>query len=244
MRIHPRHHVLENLLSRLVPETRLLLRHLLGCRRCRTAALVALEAPREAFEDDRVLAWPAHRDRLFPEDLVEKLERRREEYAREKALAPSLVAEVLGCLSEERRRRVLDHERFHSAAFVMRVLEEGRQRLADQPFDGLELIDLGRETAERIDASRYGQSVRRDLRARAWAYLGDAHRRCGDLPAAEEAFCKAEALLEDTGDPLEEARFLRLKAALLRDQRSFHDSRRLQRRAERELRRCQQADLG
>lgn len=243
MKIHPRHHVLEGFLSRLVPETRLLMRHLLGCRRCRTAALVALEDVQGDTARDGVLVWPSEAGRFVPEELVRTLSKRWDEFARERALAPSLVAEILGCLPGERRRRVVEHERFHTAAFVIQILERGRERLAEQPFDGLELIELGREAAQRLDPVVYGESILRDLRARARAYAGDAHRRCGDLAAAEEALRQAEDLLTDTGDPLEEARFFQLKAALLRDQRSFRDSQRLQRRAQRELRRCHQAGL-
>lgn len=243
MKMHPRHHVLEGFLTRLVPETRLLVRHLLQCRRCRTAALVVLEQPSEQSPNRRVLTWPTPKDSFVSEELLQTLEQRRDAFDRERALAPSQIAEILGCLSSERRRRVSDHERFHTAAFVMRILEEGRGRLEEDPFVGLELLEIGRETAERLEPERYGESVLRDLRARAWAYLGDAHRRCGDLAAAESAFLEAEVLLADTGDPLEEARFFRLKAALLRDQRSFRDSQRLQERARRELRRCHQTDI-
>ncbi len=227
----------------MVPETRLLMRHLLGCRRCRTAALVALEEMNGDAASEGVLPWPSESPSFVPEELVRTLAKRWDEFARERALAPSLVAEILGCLPRERRRRVVENERFHTAAFVIQVLEQGRQRLADKPFDGLELIELGREAAQRLDPAVYGESVLRDLGARAWAYAGDAHRRCGDLPAAEEALLEAEGLLTDTGDPLEEARFFQLKAALLRDQRSFGDSQRLERRAQRELRRCHQAGL-
>lgn len=243
MKIHPRHHVLEDLLTRLGSETRLLMRHLLSCRRCRTAALVVLENPETRASDDRASTRHEREEGFVSDELLEALERHRDEYEREQALAPSLIAELLGCLPEERRERVVEHERFHTAAFVIEVLEEGRERLAEQPFDGLELTELGREAAERLDVKTYGESVLRDLRARAWGYVGDAHRRCGDLPAAEQAFLVAELLLSETGDPLEEARFFQLKAALKRDQRSFEDSQRLEMRAERELRRCHQPSL-
>ena len=243
MKIHPRHHVLEDLLTRLGSETRLLMRHLLSCRRCRTAALVVLEKPGAVTSEDPSPAWPEGEESFVSDELLEALERRRGEYEQEQALAPSLIAELLGCLSEERRDRVVEHERFHTAAFVMQVLEEGRERLAEQPFDGLELTELGREAAERLDVETYGESVLRDLRARAWAYVGDARRRCGDLPAAEQALLVAEVLLSETGDPLEEARFFQLKAALKWDQRSFEDSQRLEMRAQRELRRCHQPSL-
>jgi hypothetical protein len=64
-----------------------------------------------------------------------------------------------------------------------------------------------------------------DLRARAFAELGNACRINDRFPEAERAFSRAHAFLDEgTGDPLLEARVLDLEASLLSDQGRFGDA--------------------
>jgi tetratricopeptide (TPR) repeat protein len=67
-----------------------------------------------------------------------------------------------------------------------------------------------------------------DLKARAWACVGETLRVSSDLRSAEEAFAIAESfILEGTGDALEEARILELKSVLLGDRRRVAEAHQL-----------------
>jgi tetratricopeptide (TPR) repeat protein len=84
--------------------------------------------------------------------------------------------------------------------------------------------------AERLDARRYGATLVRSLRGRAWAWLGNAWRLAGDLRRAEEALARAEQPLLEGADPLEGAELEELKARLLAAQgKSEEAERRLDR---------------
>jgi tetratricopeptide (TPR) repeat protein len=65
-----------------------------------------------------------------------------------------------------------------------------------------------------------------DLRALAFAYLGNAHRVLNELLSADNAFHEAHAQLRrsGTGDPRVDAEILDLEASLRRDQRRFGES--------------------
>lgn len=90
-------------------------------------------------------------------------------------------------------------------------------------------VDLGRAealagcavaVAEKLLADLYGGALINDLRARAWACRGEALRRRSDLRGAQKSFEAAEGFAtQGSGDPLEKAFVLELKAALHRDQR-------------------------
>ena len=72
---------------------------------------------------------------------------------------------------------------------------------------------------------RYGGERIADLRARAWAFVGNACRLRFDFQGAEEAFRQApHNSKKGTRDGLEQAIFLDLKASLRRGQRRFDES--------------------
>jgi tetratricopeptide (TPR) repeat protein len=82
--------------------------------------------------------------------------------------------------------------------------------------------------AERMDTSHNIAEELADLRARAWAELGNAHRVVDDLPASEDALARALDLSgHGSGDPLLLARLMDLTASLYTDQRRFDEARRL-----------------
>lgn len=82
--------------------------------------------------------------------------------------------------------------------------------------------------AERMDASQITLPELADLKARAWAELGNAYRVSDDLPTAETALARALDLSgHGTGDPLLLARLMDLTASLYTDQRRFEEAHRL-----------------
>lgn len=152
-----------------------------------------------------------------------------QEVAGERQRLPLLI-ERLRDLPPDERRALLDSDpAFHNWPFGEWLIEESRRT-----FDA----DLGRAeglageavaVAESLPAGPpHGAALVQDLKARAWACRGEALRRRSDLRGAEEAFAVAERFLaQGTGDALEEAQILELKAALYRDQHRADEARHL-----------------
>ncbi|HVR95188.1 MAG TPA: hypothetical protein VMW27_01140, partial [Thermoanaerobaculia bacterium] len=82
------------------------------------------------------------------------------------------------------------------------------------------LAFAARIAAQNLDPQKYGESRVADVQARAWAELGNAYRLNDQFDSAEDAFARAEVLLDEgTGDALLLARVLNLRASLRTDQR-------------------------
>jgi tetratricopeptide (TPR) repeat protein len=152
-------------------------------------------------------AW----DRIFLD-----IEQRFDRMAVERDAAPPLVAELLVHPPAEREAAVRGRPCFHTLAVCELLIERSFAEESAEPAElALRLVD-------HLDIAYYGRCVIQDLRARAWAYIGNARRTGGDLAGAEEALARAEDLLDEgSADPLEEARLLDLKASLLCDQGRF-----------------------
>lgn len=89
----------------------------------------------------------------------------------------------------------------------------------------IELAHVAHQAAERLDAEVYGDAVVADLRARAWAELGNAYRVCDDMVGAQEALEQALVWLRKGGDNLRTAtRIADLAASLFSDQGRFADA--------------------
>jgi tetratricopeptide (TPR) repeat protein len=115
---------------------------------------------------------------------------------------------------------------------VLDLVERSLESTLQDPAFGEHLGLLALRLSESLDRERYGAERIADLRARAWAFVGNACRRRFDYPAAEEAFERAyRQLARGTRDGLERAIFLDLKASLRSDQRRFVEALRLLNRA-------------
>lgn len=175
------------------------------------ALLPGIEVPAEMVEEEGM--W-----RRISADFG----RRVGEVARERNVAPALVAELTARPAPERARLARTRRRFQIFAVCELLLEKSFEEGFQNPAAAIELAELGLEVADRLDSGHYGASVLQDLRARAWAHLGNARRIAFDLAGAEEALARAERLAESgSGDPLEEARILDFRASLLSDQGRF-----------------------
>jgi tetratricopeptide (TPR) repeat protein len=171
-------------------------------------------------------------------------DRRRIALAAERAEAPALLQEVLAQPPERRRNLLLGGARFRTWAFCEHLLDAGRELLLQDPARAVDLSLLGVETAMRLEAAVHGEARVNDLRARAWAVLGNAQRVRGDFPEAEESFAQADRRLKQgTGDPLEKAHALLLKSSLRGSQHRFREAFRLLDRVEAIGRRCDDARL-
>lgn len=189
-----------------------------GCAVCQRTVdgILAMFAPAaQAFDSDT--AWDEEEcwRRVFS-----RLEQRVSLISLERAAAPGLVDEILRLPREERAGHF--GRRYRTLAVCELLIERSFEEGFEDPPRSVEIAELAILLSERLDAEHYGHAVVQDLRARAWAYLGNARRISSDLLGAEQALAHAEALAEEgSADPLEEARLLDLKASLLSDQGWF-----------------------
>ncbi|MEA2601501.1 MAG: hypothetical protein QOF89_2493 [Acidobacteriota bacterium] len=160
------------------------------------------------------------------------LQRWQAEYARERAEAPGLLSALLNM---PRGRQVLilrNHGCFQTWSLLEFTLSESQQRVFDDAHGSEDLAALGLILADHLNPVRYGLDRIEDLRARAWALIGNSRRVRFDLSGAEQAFAEGlNHLHEGTGDVFEYASFLELQASLLRLQSRFSDSLKLLQRA-------------
>lgn len=152
-------------------------------------------------------------------------------YERERAEAVGLVAELLAHPPEHRDLIARNCPRFHTWGVYERLAAQSWEKTFASPDQAESLATLALRISEHLDAT-YGKEAVEDLRARAWAYIGNARRLRSDLAGAGEAFRSAHShLCQGTADPNERALFFDLFASLLRAQRHFRLAMRLLRRA-------------
>lgn len=138
---------------------------------------------------------------------------------REHARVPELLARLEGHTPEERRTLVRTDPELQSWPLGQRLIESCLDLVYAEAAKAEELAELAIALSQGLDARAYGAELVDDFKAKAWACLGEVLRSRADLRSADEAFAIAENLLAGgTGDVLEEARLLELKAALRRDQ--------------------------
>lgn len=224
MKIHPNEETLEELLMFLGKDQERLIRHLVWCASCRSK-LVYLPRPRPVEE-----AAPTQ-EIMIPEIRQAVLERQTA-LQRERDQAPGLFLELLEQPADRRDLLVSGDPRFHTWGVFELLVERSLESSLQDPAFGEHLGLLALRLSDQLDPERYGTERIQDLRARAWAFMGNACRLRFDFQAAEEAFGRAYSLLKKgTRDGVERAIFLDLKASLRRDQRQFNDALRLIRQA-------------
>lgn len=224
---HPESRSLELFMRDELPaaERRRIVRHLLtGCPDC-------LETTRRLWSQgepgDPAASYPGMFERLIHEGA--ERERR---IAAQREAAPRLLGELLGHPAAQRLARVCADPRFHSPALGEALIDRCREAGAEDPAAAIEMGELAVALSEQVDDPLCGALVVQGLKARSWAWLGNARRLASDLQGAERALTTAELLAErGTGDPLERAELLGLRAALLADLRAFDDAERLLDRA-------------
>jgi tetratricopeptide (TPR) repeat protein len=98
------------------------------------------------------------------------------------------------------------------------LLMEAKRVALEQPLESLDLAYAALEVTGLLSPEAYSAERIHDLRASAWACLGNTKRRAGDFAGAEEALrAAAESLEQGSGDPYEEANVLSMTASLLTD---------------------------
>lgn len=146
----------------------------------------------------------------------------------ERAAAPELLRELLAPPADRRQLLVAASPRYHTWALCELLLDAAGESGFQDPSHALGLARLGADVAGHLAPAVYGEARVNDLRARAWAVLGNARRIRSDFRQADEDFVKAERLLKKgTGDPVEKAHLLLLKSSLRGNQQRFREAFRL-----------------
>lgn len=200
-----------------------------GCQACRAVAsdFWGLEAAPRTLSSV-VKPW-GQESRDTPEDYAAVFERvlpriwsLDAELDVERTGAPRLVRELQGLPQGRRLLLVANSRRFQTWALCELLIEEAFALGPRDPRKSIELAETAKTVAESLDETRYGSALTNDLRARAWAYLGNARRIQSDLRGASSAFDTARVLLsKGTGDVLERAKILDLQASLSAAFRDF-----------------------
>jgi tetratricopeptide (TPR) repeat protein len=236
VRIHP-HDLLLQELAAVCPETRRkCLQHLSTCPECRER-LCSLEPRTSESWVAKIL--PFGRGQALEDDYAHALDSAshslhsvQSSYRREREGALNLYAEILHHPPERRPFIVRNCPRFHTWGFCEILLCRSQEQNFEDPILGESLALLAIEVLDHLDSSWYGSGSLEDLRARAWSYVGNSRRIKADLSGAEEAFEFAFSFLKlGTGDPMEKALLLDLKASLLTKQHRLSAAMGLLRRA-------------
>jgi hypothetical protein len=214
-----------------------LLDHLRRCPECGERLLALVRARgREAAAGER-RALPSPPARPCPGPAAEAVRRNRRRAARraaivrERAEAPALLAALADHPPARQQVILTNHARFQTWGVLELLVERaGAARPeAVEPLAGLAL-----ELAGHLDPQVYGAEMIADMCARAWALSGHARQATGDLDGAEAAFATAHLYLRrGTGDALERAFLLGLKAGLRAARGSLAEAERLLARAAR-----------
>lgn len=159
--------------------------------------------------------------------LLPVLKARAEQVSRERRRLPELIARLDADPNPDPKKLLEDPE-LRSWHFCEWLLEESLLLLDLDPTKARELSAFAVAVAESLSPQTYGAGLIYDLQARSWASQGEVMRVLSDLRSAETAFTRAESLIaRGTGDALESAYILELKAALRREQRRPEEAHRL-----------------
>lgn len=235
MRIHPHDLLLQDFATGALEDYEELLNHLVLCEDCRRRLHLLL--PSRLAADHRVVDLRLRQDALADYDPVlhkasSHLRGLETAYYRERTEARILLGELLEHPAERRILFVRNSPRFQTWGLCELLLKRSREQNFQDAVLGEELAHLSLDLLDCLDLSYYGTEPVEDLRARAWGYLANSRRIKSDLRGAQEAFALAFSALErGTGEPMEKAVLLDLRASLLRAQRRFQDAQRLLRRA-------------
>jgi len=216
---------------------RALLDHLRACARCRERLrdilhpLPAGPLARRVAErlgGTRLPAPGSGYDKVI-DRAAQSSETRRASLARERAEAPKYLERLLDQPPERRDLLLRNHPRYQTWSLAELILERSAEEALRGSRPSEELGRLALAVTERLDRDYYGTERIEDLKARSWSRIGNALRIRSDLAGAEAAFERGFAhLRRGTGDPMEKATCLDLKASLLRAQRRLREATRTQ----------------
>lgn len=223
MKIHPHDLLIEELFASSGDESLAVIEHVLQCGACQRRTRELLHAqPAPLLQKVVRLEWHnAPADYGVTLDRAAAFAKRlKMSHDWERAEAEKLLVELLEHPGGRRQWIVRNHPRFQTWGLFEQLLERGQEQNFDDPAAGEGLALLALEITDRLED--FSEERLEDLRSRAWASVANARRVRSDLRGSEEAFAIAFShLARGTGEPMERAVLLDLKASLLRAQRRF-----------------------
>lgn len=235
MKLHPQDIGIMELVDGLSPTNKDILQHILQCESCLARLRAAcVDSPAAPAVKVVPLSWisTCRAAAEAEAEPVSSLERLQAAFERERASASQLLEELLLHSPERQRLLALNHSRYHTWSVCDQLLNRSFEENLAKPARGEQLASLAVELTSRLDGATYGAERIEDLKARAWAYLGNSRRIQADLEGAEQAFEHAMRHLKaGTGEPMERAVLLDLRASLLRAQRRQPEAIRVLQRA-------------
>ena len=142
--------------------------------------------------------------------------------------APELLRRLEELPLAERHLRVEEDESLHTWGLCQLLLLRSREAVSEDPALALTRAELALSVSRHL-GDAYDPGWVLDLRARAYAALGNALRVLSELGAAEAAFREAASCLSrsGTGNGWVKAEVLDLESSLRQDQRRFEESEKL-----------------
>jgi tetratricopeptide (TPR) repeat protein len=202
--------------------------HLFLCPPCRELLAQAGPDAREAYR--RVFGSGGMRFPLTAYSqsvgrVARSLRRIGLELQADRAGAHQLVDRLLRHAPERRRLLVRERERYRTYSVADALVDACRATMADDPAGAEPLAELALWILDRLDVVRYPEDMLNDLRAQAWAAIGNCRRIGCDLASVSSAFDLAEGFLRrGTGDPVDAAGFLDLRVSYLIDLHRFREA--------------------
>jgi hypothetical protein len=165
-------------------ESKRLIRHLVhGCDECQGLASRLVAESGYWFPKRGFVSEEEYEDAFQTALRFATVEERRAAIARLRGWGQWAGLEDL--LPEERQQAVVAHKRYHHWGFYRALLDAARGYSFRDPREAVEIVNLAITVAELLDpASVGGEKAAIDLRAMAFAILGNARRLAADLPGA------------------------------------------------------------
>jgi tetratricopeptide (TPR) repeat protein len=139
--------------------------------------------------------------------------------------APQSYERLKDLSFDEQLSLVADDASLQTWAFCQLLLQESMDAVFEDAAKAINLAELAVRVALQLGEA-YDPHWVFDLRAKAYAYLGNAQKVLGELRSAETAFRESESHLARSmsGNTLVLAEVLHLKASLRHDQRRFEEA--------------------
>lgn len=177
------------------------------------AAFSAKKASPKAGTSISKEAYSAVVDRVFNSIAEEN-----KEIESQRSTARALLAELACLSSSQQKLLVRNSTRFKLWAVAEELLSQARRGWSEDPARSENFAQLAVEVADQLEVSGFRERLLYDLKAEGWSYVANCRRIRTDYYEARKAFQQAEVLLaEGSGDRMERARFLDLKASLYVD---------------------------
>lgn len=234
MKVHPHDLLIQELFTASGEDYQAILDHVVQCEACQRRARALLHARPNPLVDKivRLDLWLSQ-----PVDYTFAVERSvgcvsglLAVYEREQAEAVGLFSGLMEHPAGRRCWILRNHRRFQTWGLFELLLKRSREQSFQDAVLAEEMALLALEIPDRLESM--DNERLEDLRARAFACVGNARRVQADLRGAEEAFSVAFShLSRGTHEPMERAVLFDLKASLRRAQGRFPEALKLLQRS-------------